>query len=204
MSIEQHPRDLAFRAREGDRSAFDSLVERYSDRLTSLAHARLGDELARHIDADDILQESLLKAFQSIERFEWRGGDSFVRWIGVIVERSIQDAARRFRARPAQSLEVDVADSVISPSKAERRHERFDRFEGALEQLRPDYREAVLLARIDGLPIEEVARRMNRSPNAVSHLLLRALRKLREILPDTQSLRLPDRRLNREGGSDDD
>ena len=63
---------------------------------------------------------------------------------------------------------------------------------------------ARLLARIDGLSIEEVARRMNRSPNAVSHILLRALRKLRESLGDTESLHLPDRRFAREEGGDGD
>ena len=99
-------------------------------------------------------------------------------------------------------LEVDIAASGVSPSKAERRNERFDRFEAALKQLSPDYRQAILLARIEGLSIEEVARRMKRSPNAVSHILLRALRKLRETFGDTQSLNLPDRRLAEEEAAD--
>ena len=104
-------------------------------------------------------------------------------------------------------LEVDVADSGVSASKAERRNERLERFEKALNQLSPDYRQAIVLSRIEGLSIEEVARRMNRSPNAVSHILLRALRKLRARFGDTESLHLPDRGfgeggLIEEGGAD--
>ena len=97
---------------------------------------------------------------------------------------------------------MDVAASEVSPSKAERRNERFEHFEAALKQLSPDYRQAILLAKIEGLSIEEVARRMNRSPSAVSHILLRALRKLRESLGDTESLHLPDRRFAPEGEAD--
>ena len=202
MTTNDHPCTLVIRAQNGNRSAFDALVRLYRDRLISLIHSRLGKQLGRYVDAEDILQEALVKAFQSIERFQWRGDDSFLRWLSAIAEHRIQDAARRHGAiRPSQ-LEVDIAAPGVSPSKAERRNERFERFEAALKQLSPDYSQAILLARIEGLSIEEVARRMNRSPNAVSHILLRALRKLRESLGDTESLHLPDRRLAQEGEAD--
>ena len=62
------------------------------------------------------------------------------------------------------------------------------------------------LARLDGLPIQEIARRMDRSPNAVSQLLARALKQLRSSFGDTESLGLPDRALRprgeEEGGAD--
>ena len=202
MTTNDHPHTLVSRAQSGDRSAFDALVGLYKGRLMALIHSRLGEGLTRHLDAEDILQESLVKAFASLERFRWQGDESFLRWLGAIVEHRIQDAARRHGAKGLLPLEVDVADSAVSPSKAERRNERLERFEKALNQLSPDYRQAIVLARIEGLSIEEVARRMNRSPNAVSHILLRALRKLRARFGDTESLHLPDRGLTEEGEPD--
>ena len=63
--------------------------------------------------------------------------------------------------------------------------------EEAINSLSPEYREAMFLVRIRGLQIKDAAVRMNRTPQAVKHLLMRAIRKLREILGDTESFSLP-------------
>ena len=85
-----------------------------------------------------------------------------------------------------------------------RRQERFSRLREAIDSLSPEYREAVLLVRIKGLKVKEAAERMNRSPNAVMHLLLRALKKLKEALGDTESLHLPPESLGDSRGARDD
>ena len=72
--------------------------------------------------------------------------------------------------------------------------ERFDRLQEALDSLVPDQREVILLARIERVPMAEVAVRLRRSPGAVAQLLWRALKNLREQFGDTESLHLPDRR----------
>ena len=76
-----------------------------------------------------------------------------------------------------------------------RRQERFDRLEAAVKQLAPEYRQVILLCRIEGLTSAEAAERLNRSPAAVRQLLLRALRELKQTFGDTESFNLPDRRL---------
>ena len=73
MTRPNDPGELMSRAQNGDARAFDALVAHYDGRLTALVRSRLGDELARSVDESDILQESLLQAFRSLERFEWRG-----------------------------------------------------------------------------------------------------------------------------------
>ena len=82
------------------------------------------------------------------------------------------------------------------------RNERFDRLQEAVNTLSGDYRQVVLLARIEGLSMKQVGERMNRSPDAVKKLFGRALRKLRTQLSDSGSLYLPDRRLSADGGDD--
>ena len=76
-----------------------------------------------------------------------------------------------------------------------RRDERFERLESALNCLTKDHREVIIFARIQGLPIKEIAERMSRSPDAVSMLLLRALRELKSYFGSTESFHLPQRSL---------
>ena len=188
---------LVEKASAGDSEAFGALFERHRARFRLLICSRLGQGLAASVDPDDILQESALRALGSMPSFEFQGEESFLRWLGGIAENVILDLSRK--RRRSFYLGRDVAESYPSPGRAERRNERFERLQDALADLNPDYREVIRLARIEGLSIRVVADRMGRSPNAVSILLLRALRKLRERFGDTESLHLPDRRLDERG-----
>jgi RNA polymerase sigma factor (sigma-70 family) len=73
----------------------------------------------------------------------------------------------------------------------------------ALESLSPDHREVILLARVEGLSMKEIAERLHRSPNAVVQLLWRALKKLRDAFGETESLHLPPRRLSEKEGANE-
>ena len=189
---------LISKAQRGNREAFDELAQEHRERILSFIQTRLGDRLRQQFDPEDILQEALLKAFKSISRFEWRGKGSLFGWLATIAEYEIRGLGRSKKIDPFP-LERDPADSVGSPSRALRREERFDRLDAALESLDADHATVIRLARVESLPIAEVARRMDRSPGAVRHLLLRALQRLRERFgEDTQSLGLPDRTLGSE------
>ena len=96
-----------------------------------------------------------------------------------------------------------LAGTDSSPSKHVRRSERFERLQEAIRRLSPDHRRVILLVRIEGLTIREVAERMERSVSSVKNLLLRAMRAMRETLPDTESLTLPPRRLESEEDDDE-
>ncbi len=86
----------------------------------------------------------------------------------------------------------------MSPSREMRRHERFDRLQASVGKLNEDHRQVILLSRIEGLRIREIAARMNRSETAIRSLLFRALKELRKSLAETESLRLPQRSLTEE------
>ena len=201
MTVDSSVPDLIRRAQAGDRGAFDALVERHQDRLESLIRSRMGERLLSDVEPGDVRQEVLLRAFGAMRRFRWSGDDSFMRWLGAIAENVILNATKRLSRRGSLRLDRSVPGPVESPSKALRRDERFDRLEAALRHLSPDHRTVIVLARIEGLPIKEIARRMDRSESAVKNLLLRALKALRGSFGDTESLGLPDRRLDAEGGS---
>ena len=203
MAAEESTRKLVERASSGDRSAFDDLVHRHRPRLSRRIESRMGEGVRTKLTADDVLQETLAVAFQSIGRFSWQGEGSFDSWLGEIAEHVIANAARK-KAWNHLEIKRDVSGRDPTPSKNLRRNERFDRLQDALNRLGPDHRKALLLSRVDGLKVQEIAARMNRSPNAVYKLLARALLEMRQDFGDTESLSLPERTFESEETNSDD
>lgn len=203
---------LVEKAGAGDREAQDLLVERFGDRLRSWIWSRLGRRLGRVVDAEDLSQEAFLHAFRVISRLQWRGEEAFLGWLRTIAEHVIQGEVKRLGAKKRAAdqgislqeeiggddgrrvaLEAFLQAQSITISGAMQREERFQRLKKALDSLAPDYRKVIQLVSVRGLSMKDAARRMGRSPDAVTMLHLRALRKLRAAYgeADTESLHLP-------------
>jgi RNA polymerase sigma-70 factor (ECF subfamily) len=187
---------LVERARKGERPAFEELAALYQKRLGSVVFFRLGAAVQRKAEVEDILQETFLRAVGSIGRFEWKGEESFFSWLRSIAEHVILEVARREKREPSLLVDSGLAREETSVSRVLRREERFERLKEALGGLSPDHRRVILLAKVERLPLKEVARRMERSADAVTNLLARALGKLKDRFGDTESLHLPDRLLS--------
>ena len=100
----------------------------------------------------------------------------------VAREQPLEAALERSSAR----LEAWLAADQSSPSQRAIRHEQLLRLAEALAQLPADQRTAVELHHLRGCPVAEVARQMGRSDGAVGALLVRGLKKLRELLRETE------------------
>ena len=94
MAQESSVEDLVRRAQEGDPGAFAAISDLYRRRVEALAASRMAPALRRKIPVDDVVQETFVRAFESIGRFRWRGEDSFMRWIGTISRNVVARAAR--------------------------------------------------------------------------------------------------------------
>jgi len=205
MSPEDTPEMLPLveRAKAGDRPAFDALVTHHKIRIEALIRTRLGARLRTEVELDDVFQETILKALQSIQQFSWSGPDCFMRWIGTIAENVICSEARKKERRSSRlRLRRQTPTNDVSQLRALRRSERFERLQKAFDSLDPDSRKVVYLARIVGLPVKEVAQHLGRTPNATSILLYRALIKLRDLFGDTESFGLPFRELEERNNDD--
>ncbi|MBI4603629.1 MAG: sigma-70 family RNA polymerase sigma factor [Planctomycetes bacterium] len=205
---------LLERARGGDRQAFDMLVTECTGHVQSFLRVHAGTRLQQRVEVEDLVQETFLRAYQAIEGFRGQSAGSFRCWLRTIADRVVQDHLRRLGRKEAEiSLERQCASDgsepwgLLQPARAPDltaskhlvQNERLDRLEKALSLLSPDHRKVILLARIRGLPIKEVAREMGRSPEAASMLLFRALMSLKAAFGGTESLRLPpDRSLEEE------
>ena len=175
------------RARTGDREAFRELVERHSRHIFRLAYRMTGNEE----DAEDVVQETFLRAYRGLPRFEAKA--SFSTWIHRIASNCAVDLMRRRLPREAP-LEIERADSDqplafietgASLSAPERRFFASDirrRVAQALGSLSPMERVAFVLRHFEGKPIAEVAKALDVRAGAAKNCVFRAVSKLRREL----------------------
>ena len=188
---------LIGKAKKGDRSAFDQLFSSAQDRLVNFVRSRLGPSLGQRVDPEDVLQDTLVRAYRSIAQFEWNGEESFVRWLEGIAGHCIADVARSLGRKKELQIVRNPTAKVVSPSRDLRREERFGRLRKCIDGLSPDYQRVIVLARLDGLTTREIAARMERSESAVKSLLFRAMKELKNSFGDTESLHLGPRALDK-------
>ncbi len=199
---------LIEKARRGDHRAFERIVLRFNKHVTATVSSEFGRTLRRRVEVDDLVQETFLQAFRSIEQFRGECEGTLQRWLSTIARHVVQGQGRKMTAKKAGfQREIDVPVSSIedvdtTPTKGPQREERFERLKAAIGSLRPSHRQVITLARLKGLPIKETARRMGRSEKATSVLLVRAMLKLRKAFGDTESLHLPRRGLTEDFESD--
>ena len=203
MKSQDNIQALIKKAQGGDRAAFEQLFSQHRGRLEGVVRYRLGVPLRRRVEVEDVVQETFVRALRSVHGFRWEKEDSFFLWLSGIAVNILREVAGEEKRKPTHPLDAEVEDDSISQSHAQRREERFDRLQQALNSLSPEHKKVILYARLEKLPIREIAKKMHRSPAAVSQLLMRALQKLRDSFGDTESLHLP-RRLLEEGSCDDE
>jgi RNA polymerase sigma-70 factor (ECF subfamily) len=170
-------------ARQGSRTALDEVFARYGGRLHALIRMRLGPDLRRRLESRDILQATLLKAFQGIHRFDGSGSRSMMAWLGTIAQAEICDQADYHRRQKRDSGRETALASKADPIAADLRSEvsrlalaeESRRLERAIEALSEAHREIVLLRDFEELSFREAGERLGKSPDACRMLYARAL-----------------------------
>ena len=113
--------DLVARARAGDRDAYDRLFALAADRVLLFLRVRLGPELAARVEPMDVLQETYVEALSGFARFEYRGDDTFARWLCRIAENKLHGLAKFHGAQKRRSAgTVPVSRKTASELDANR------------------------------------------------------------------------------------
>ena len=178
---------LVLRAREGDTAAYNELVNRYERKIFRLAkHITQNDE-----DAEDVLQETFLKAFEHLPDFQ--GQSKFYTWlVRIAVNESLMKLRKRKSDRSVPLDEpVDTGEDTVTreiavwdenPEDQYSREEMAQILDDAVQSLKPAFRTVFVLRDIEELSTEETAEALGISIPAVKSRLLRARLQLREKL----------------------
>lgn len=194
MSLEtlKRTQELVAQAQEGDASALDQLCGVYAERVRRIVRYRMGPELRSHLESMDLVQEALVEAVMDLDQFVYSSEGDFLRWISRIVENTIRDhvdkahaAKRDIRkqvpldraAGPASRSSRDACLPAVTttPSAVLSLREDLDRLEKAMDRLKPEYQEVIVLAKIEGLSCQEISDKLGKSPAAVAMMLSRAI-----------------------------
>lgn len=181
-------RGLIARASAGDPEAFNRLMERHERRMYAVALRMC----ANREDAQDCLQEAMLRVFRAIGGF--KGESSFSTWVYRITMNTCLDELRRKKNKQASSLDdlLDEgwapADERGSPEKQAVRAETARTLRRAIGELPEDMRAAVVLRDIEGYAYEEIARALEVNVGTVKSRISRGREKLREKLKQSPEL----------------
>lgn len=182
----EHEAAAVARARGGDSEAFRLLVERHSRSVFKVAFRVTGNAQ----DAEDVVQETFLKAYRQLDRFEERA--SFGTWVHRIAWNCSVDVLRS-RPKREQAEEADTLEQLgsqvaatgttgASPERLMASVQVADRVKAAMARLSPLERAAFVMRHYEGRSIDEISRALEIRENAAKHSIFRAVRKMRLAL----------------------
>jgi len=182
--MEESDAALVTRAREGDQDAFRLLVERHSVRLFQLAFRMTGNEQ----DAEDLVQETFLRAYKQLNRFQSRAG--LGTWLYRIAANCSLDLLRRRKRRGEQeTVEFDSEEALPAtlsdapaPDQQVYHGEVRQKVESVMRELTPMERTAFVLRHFEGLSIGEIGSALGVGPGATKQSIFRAVQKMRRAL----------------------
>ncbi|MCC6586426.1 MAG: sigma-70 family RNA polymerase sigma factor [Bryobacterales bacterium] len=174
--------------RSGDEQAYEALIERFQNPVFSLVYRLMADPG----DAGDVVQEVFLKVFRSVGSF--RGQSSLKTWIYRIAVNEANNHRRWFARKKCQEIGLEedqgdghtfeqiLPDHSPTPFEIALDHETQDCIEAALQELKPVFRQAVVLRDIEGLAYDEIADILQVSLGTVKSRILRGRELLRSNL----------------------
>jgi RNA polymerase sigma factor (sigma-70 family) len=185
----EEERLLVQNARQGDLDAYDQLVRKYQERI----YGTLYHMTANHEDANDLVQEAFIKAFQALKSF--KGGSSFYTWIYRIAVNKAINFLKQRRSRTQMSLDDLDFNAEHNPDlvalisdKTPRREanlaELQEKLNAAMQRLSEPHRLVVTLHDIQGLSHEEIAEIMDCNVGTVRSRLFYARQQLQGYLSD--------------------
>ncbi|MGA2242035.1 MAG: sigma-70 family RNA polymerase sigma factor [Verrucomicrobiota bacterium] len=180
---------LVQRTRHGDLQAYDELVRRHQERI----YATIYHMTANHEDANDLAQESFIKAFQALKSF--KGGSSFYTWLyRIAVNKTINFLKQRknrihmslndldFKAEHDPDLVALISDKT--PRREAGLTELQEKLNAALLKLSEPHRLVVVLHDVQGQSHEEIAKIMDCNIGTVRSRLFYARQQLQALLSD--------------------
>ena len=165
--------DLAIEVASGSRTAFEELVRRYSPRLFHFLRPRI----STNQDIEDLVQETFLKAFRHIDRYnpEYK----FSTWLYTV---AIRLAISHYRANKPKDLSSIPNHISIDPEEIVTRKDQSQKMWVLAKSLHSKQYEALWLRYMEDMAIKEIASVMNKTPVQVRVLLHRARLNLRKKL----------------------
>ena len=187
--MSNNDQELARRAGQGDEQAFAELFSLYHERVYAVVYRFC----RKDADADELAQQVWVKVWKKLHTY--KGDAAFFTWLYRVVSFHCLDHIRKQkRRRETEWLEaVDYSDEQVQPSVSTMRPDRElerkevrERFEAALDHLKPEHRMALVLREVEGLSYEEIGRAMSCRKGTVMSRIFYARKAIQEYLVESR------------------
>ena len=200
---QQQTEELLVKAKDGDQSAVNQLMERHRDSLRHLIRMRLDQKILHRIDVSDVVQDVLIEANRRLSTYLENPVLSFRLWLRQIARDRIIDAHRRHRASAKRSVDREqrmaaprgydessihlasmLGDTKLTPAANALQQEMARKVEEAITKLDEGDSEIIIMRHYEHLTNQEIAQALELTEPAASMRYLRSIRKLKAILQD--------------------
>jgi RNA polymerase sigma-70 factor, ECF subfamily len=185
--------ELIARAKRGDIEAFSMLVSQHQRRMYGVAFHFCGN----HHDAEDLLQEALMRAYRAIGRF--KGMSSFATWLARIMLNSFLNHKRKKNSKPAQEITDAERYSMPGSERTSFNQVLARQILHRLDALPARQRLMFILKHEEGLTCEEIAQHLGTTVGTVKKTLFRTVHQLRDefkgkdtVIDERKNARLPE------------
>ena len=166
--------ELIVRAKAGDRSAFDALYRTYMTPVYRYVYIRLRSRE----DAEDIVQETFMRAYRTLDRYE-ANGETFLPYLFTIARNLLINHTKKKRPAPMMHEEIDRHAGSASASDVADSREQSEMIVRAMEALSETEKEVIELKFFGERTYVEIAAILGKREDAVRQRVARALKKLR-------------------------
>jgi RNA polymerase sigma-70 factor (ECF subfamily) len=199
--------ELLINVKDGQALAIDQLMDRHRNSLRRMIQLRLDQRIMQRMDVSDVIQDVLMEANRRLKDYMANPVIPFHLWIRQIAKDRIIDAHRRHRVSAKRSIDreqpgpgqgppdqstMDLAnqfrDAALTPAAAATQRELAVQIESAVQLLRENDREIILMRHYEQLNNQEIAQSLGLTEPAASMRYLRALKRLREVIEGQPSL----------------
>jgi RNA polymerase sigma-70 factor (ECF subfamily) len=196
-NFDKKTQELVTLAKQGDEPALEQLCSVYGERVRRIIRFRMGAEIRPRLDSMDLVQDALVSALGGLKDFTYNNEGDFLRWLARITQNQLRDNMDKlYTDKRDIRKEIRLENygpttgggfvgnpgpiAATTPSVIMSNKEDLDKLEKAIDKLKPDYKEVIVLAKIDGLSYKEIADKLGKSIDSVAHLLSRAMLALTE------------------------
>lgn len=174
---------------QGNKQAFSTIVERYEQKVYSLAYRLTGD----YDDASDLAQDAFIKVYRNLSQF--RGQAAFSTWLYRVVTNVFLDEMRKRKRRPVVAISLD--DSIVTeegeltrelpspdpgPEDLSAQREMQQAVRAGMQKLPAEYRVVLILRDLQGYAYDEIASILDINLGTVKSRISRARLALRKVL----------------------
>ena len=188
-------------ARTGDQDAIGELLQHYRQRIAKMVAVRMDPKIRSRVDQSDVVQDAYLEVAKRLPEYLEAPRAPFLRWVRKIANHKLIDVHRQHLGAQMRTAEQELSlDRIVrpaassiclanqlmgrmgTPSQAVVQMENIAALQGALDEMKEEDREILVLRQFEELSNQETADELGIEPAAASKRFTRALQRLKIIL----------------------